>query len=276
MTPNTDNRKRAFADVVSIDAWHNEFTDEHSKVDLHADVVFGSARIGGELKSPVRFRLAVRCAEIVVIIPESEPVSVDRNSVSRDAPEYQGKLTEVVEQTAQGSMKGNVKGSISPTELTAAASAEAAGQASISSTKKLEVSATVQFMFVTQSTTEEGYYRWAVKARSGKDLEGRPWDGAKQPRLKLIDKRKDHTKGIPPTVRVEVRCRREDLIIEDIRVKDEGLWADVKSRVGFKNKLLAAESYIRDRLAEEGIVVHNIGEIFSQITLGSVIADTTN
>jgi hypothetical protein len=275
MTRNADNRKRAFADVVSIDAWHNEFTDEHSKVDLHADVVFGSARTGGEPESPVRFRLAVKCAEIVVVIPESEPVSVDRNSVSRDAPEYQGKLTEVVEQTSQGSVKGNIKGAISPTELTGAISAEAGGQASITSTKKLEVSAIVQFMFVTQSKTGEGYYRWAVEAGSNEGLEGRPWDGARQPRLKLIDKRKDHTKGIPPTVRVEVRCRREDLIIEDIHVKDERLWEDVKSRMGFKNKLLAAEAYIRDRLAEEGIVVSNIEEIFSQITLGSVIAETT-
>jgi hypothetical protein len=275
MTRNTDNRKRAFADVVSIDAWHDDFTDELSKVDLHADVVFGSARVGGEPESPVRFRLGVRRAEVVVVIPESEPVSVDRDSVSRDAPEYQGKLTEVVEQTSQANVKGNVSGSISATGLSGSATVEAGAQANVTSTKKLEVSATVQFMLVTQSKTAEGHYRWSVAARADEKLQGRPWDGAKQPRLRLVDKRKDRTKGIPPTVRVEVRCRREDLIIQDLGVKDEGLWEEVKSRVGFNNKLVAAESYIRDRLAEEGIVVRNIGELFSQITLGSVTAETT-
>jgi hypothetical protein len=107
MNTNSDNRKRAFADVVTIDAWHESFLEDHAKVDLHVDVVFGTARIGGESQSPVRFRLSAKRAEVVVIIPDSEPVSVDRNSVSRDAPELQGHLTEVFEQTNQTKIKGD-------------------------------------------------------------------------------------------------------------------------------------------------------------------------
>jgi hypothetical protein len=44
MSRNADNRKRAFADVVTIDAWHEGFSDNRPRVDLHADVVFGTAR----------------------------------------------------------------------------------------------------------------------------------------------------------------------------------------------------------------------------------------
>jgi hypothetical protein len=106
MSQNSDNRKRAFADVVTVDAWHEEFDDAHSKVDLHTDVVFGTARVGGEPESPVRFRLSVKRAEVVIIIPELEPVSVDRASVSRDSPDYEGHLTEVVERTIQANAKG--------------------------------------------------------------------------------------------------------------------------------------------------------------------------
>jgi hypothetical protein len=94
------SRKRAFADVVTIDAWHDAFNDQTSAADLHADVVFGTARVGGETDAPVRFRLSVKRAEVVVVIPEAEPVAVDRKSVSRDAPDLQGKFTEVVEQSA--------------------------------------------------------------------------------------------------------------------------------------------------------------------------------
>ena len=45
-----------------------------STADLHADVVFGVARVGGEADSPVRFRLSIKRAGIIVLIPESEPV----------------------------------------------------------------------------------------------------------------------------------------------------------------------------------------------------------
>jgi hypothetical protein len=246
MNSNSDNRKRAFADVVTIDAWHGSFLEGHAKVDLHVDVVFGTARIGGDSQSPVRFRLSAKRAEVVVIIPESEPVLIDRNSVSRDAPELQGHLTEVVEQTNQTRIKGRAAVSTSLPDLAASLATEASAQASRSENRKFEISATVQFLVVTQSKTVEGEYRWLVEPRSKEIIIGRPWDAVKQPRLKLIDQRKDQTKGIPPTVRVEVRCRREDLLIEDLEIKDETLWQAAKRKVGFKNKMAAAESYKRE------------------------------
>ena len=275
MPQNSDNRKRAFADVVTIDGWHASFSAETSKVDLHADVVFGYARLGGEPDAPVRFRLSIKRAEMVVVIPDFEPVSVDRSSVSRDTPERQGRLTETVERSAQAAARGNLAGSLSQSGLTGSASSEASAQATMSSSKKLEVSATVQFMIVTQSQTAEGYYRWLIEPGTARTLQGRPWDPAKQPRLKLVDRRTDPSKGIPPTVRLEVRCRREDLEIEDLEVKDESLWENVKARAGFKNRIAAAESYIRLRLLEEGLEAGNIHDPFGQLTLGSVSAEST-
>jgi hypothetical protein len=271
---NSDNRKRAFADVVTIDAWHDNFSEGVSAVDLHADVVFGTARVGGETQSPVRFRLSIKRAEVVVIIPESEPVSVDKRSVSRDAPELQGHLTEVVEKISRASVKGVLSGSLSSTGIAASAATEAEAEAGLSASNKFEVSATVKFMLVTQSKTGDGQYRWLVESRMKEILEGRPWDATKEPRLKLIDRRKDRARGIPPTVRVEVRCRREDLRIEDLEIKDEGLWEAAKRRAGFKNKMAAAESYIRDHLSQEGLEVRNVEDIFGTVTLGSATAES--
>jgi hypothetical protein len=95
----------------------------------------------------------------------------------------------------------------------------------------------------------------------------------KQPRLALEDNRKDPYSGIPPAVRVEVRCKREDLEIEDLVIKDESQWEALKRGFGFGNKMAAAESYIRDRLMDEGLDVVNIEDVFAQITLGIVIAE---
>jgi hypothetical protein len=278
MSRNLDNRKRAFADVVSIDVWHDAFDRKHPKVDLHADVAFSTARVGGEPESPIRFRLSLRRAEVVVVIPDTEPASVDRKSVARDSPKIRGHRTETFEKKATTSAKGRVSGSASNIGIAASASAEASAQADQSGTQRLEVSAPVQLMNVIQSQTGNGDYRWLVTPGMpgiGEILEGRPWDAATQPRLKIVDQRKDRSTGLPPVVRLQVECRREDLVIEDLHIKDESVWENVKSRLGFKNRLAAAESYIRDRLREEGLEVKNIEDAFGRLILGSVTAQST-
>ena len=158
--------------------------------------------------------------------------------------------------------------------MSGSVSAGIGGEASASKIKKLELSSSVSSMRVTQSKTPEGYFRWILEPRASQFLLGRPWNALKQPRLKLVDQRKDRSRGIPPTVRVEVWCRREDLAIGDLEIKDEGLWQTVKRKAGFKNRLAAAESYIRERLSEEGLEVNNIEDIFGQMTLGSTTAES--
>jgi hypothetical protein len=130
-------------------------------------------------------------------------------------------------------------------------------------------------MLVTQSKTENDDYRWVLDSHlEMKTLKGRPWDAGK-PRLTLIDQRKDRSKGIPPVVRVEVRCRREDLVINDLRIKNEFKWDRMKSRFGFENRMAAAESYIRDRLLREDLEFHDIEDPFGILTLANVIAEGT-
>lgn len=269
-----NNRRKAFADVVTIDAWHNAFNGAQARVDLHADVVFGTARLGGEVEAPVRFRLSVKRAEVVVIIPDSEPLSVDPTSVAREVPEQQGRLTEVFESATSANAKGNASVGFSSNGIKVATGGEVGVQGHISTNKKIEVSADVHFMTITSSKTADGDYRWIIQPSTTNTLDGRPWDATKQPRLMLIDRRNDRTKGIPPTVRVEVRCLREDLIIEDLEIKNEGAWEAAKRRVGFKNRFAAAVSYIRDRLVDEGLEARNIDDIFGQVTLASATAET--
>lgn len=192
MSRNFDNRKRAFADAVTVEAWHEDFSSNALTVDLHADVVFGTARVGGESESPIRFRLSIKRAEIVIIVPETEPVSVDKSSVSRDTPEVRGHLTEVIERKNATRAKANVSASLSP--ITVGASGEAAAEIAHHASQKLSVSGAVRLISVTQSKTEEGEYRWIALPRTQPFLEGRPWDPNKEPRLKLIDKRKDQKK----------------------------------------------------------------------------------
>jgi hypothetical protein len=275
MSINPDNRRRAFADVVTVEAWHDAFGKGSSKVDLHADVVFGTARLGAEVDSPIRFRLSVKRAELLIIIPELEPVAIDARSVSRDTPRFEGSVTETVELARGANAKVGAQGALDLAGGRAFLSSEATAQVSKRKTRKLELKSKVALMMVTQSRSPEGYYRWLVESSDGGLLDGRPWDAAKQPRLQLIDRRSNPSKGIPPTVRVEVRCRREDLMVSDLQTKDEGLWESVKSRIGHRNRIAAAISYIRNRLSEENLEVENMEDVFGQLTLGSALAQSS-
>lgn len=272
MSNNSENRRRALAEVVSLDAWHDEFSEEVSRVDLHVDVVFETGRVGGEPDSPVRFRLSIKQSDIVVIVPESEPVIVDKGSVSRDSPQFQTQVVESFERAASASVKTAVTGSLSSTSLGASLTAEGGGEVNIASNKRLEMTATLQVMIVTQAMTPDGNYRWSPRPSNGPVLQGRPWDAQRMPRMKIIDQRKDRTKGIPPAVRVEVRCRREDIVISEIIIKDETIWESVKRRAGFRNRMAAAEAYIRDRLVKEGLTIRNFGDAFGELTLASILA----
>jgi hypothetical protein len=269
---NSDNRRRLFADLVNIDAWHEPFGSV-ARVDLHADIVFGMARLGGDAASPVRFRLRAKRAEVLVIIPDTEPLTVDRASVSRDTHNIH--VTDEKTIKRGKSVKGKAGAKASLSKLTASVDVGVSGEAEVSSERKTKITHETGQMKVMQSKTAEGYYRWIIEPADGSHLLGRPWEASEAPRLKLIDRRANKSNQIPPCVRVEVRCKREDLSIEDVVVKDETLWRAIQGRLGHQNRMVAAESYIRTKLVEEGLEVRNFDDLFGDITLGSVIAEPT-
>jgi hypothetical protein len=209
------------------------------------------------------------------VIPDFEPISVDKRSVARDTIKVEGVILETHERTTQRKAQGAISASMSQHSLLGSLSIDANAQAEQQGSQKIKTSEKIQSMVAVQSLTADGEYRWSVSPRYSEKLDGRPWDAAKEPRLKLIDQRKDRSKSLPPIVQVEIRCRREDLVIQDLQIKDESVWESVKSRLGFKNRMAAAESYIRDRLTQERLEVRNIEDAFGQLTLGNVTAQPT-
>jgi hypothetical protein len=272
MQPSNNDRRQAFTDVVTLEAWHAAFGQGSPAVDLHVDVVFGTGRLGEEADSPIRFKLDIRRAEIVVVVPQMEPVVVDPASVSRDAPQLTGQLTSSTEKRSSRSLGAKIFGALSFRSPSGGASLSAEASGSVQTSEKIELAGTAEIISVTQSKSREGHYRWTVVPRTKEVLEGRPWDGSKKPRLKLIDSRGPGSASLSPSVRVEIRCRREDLAISDLTLKDESHWASVVGRSGFRNRLAAAESYIRDRLSSDGLHVGDLNELFARLTIASVSA----
>lgn len=270
---NEDNRKRALAEVVSVDAWHRGFSQKVEHVELHVDVVFKDGRIGGDKDSDVRFRLRLRRAEVVVIVPQTEPARIDKASVSRDAPSIKGTATQTRKIAKHASVAAKAKTRVSTDAGDAALDLSGSAGATASSDTVIKLVQTVQSMSVTQIQTADDDYAWLVEPTLGPTLAGRPWDASAAPRLKVLDTRQDRTKGIEPHVRVEVRCRREDLEITDITLRNgAGLLGFATDPLG-RNKLAAAEALIRTRLFEAGLITGEISDPFAQMTLCATIAE---
>lgn len=272
---NQDNRKRALAEVVAVDAWHQGFTQKVDRVDLHVDVAFMSGRVGGEPGDDVRFRLRLKRAEVVVIVPPTEPAKIDKASVSRDTPQIAAKATEKrllktqISAGAKGKAKVNQAGPGGGLDLTFDASSSRSKETAITITQAL------QAMSVTQTETADGAYSWIVEPAVNETLAGKPWDASKAPRLKVIDKRPDRTKGIEPNIRIEVRCRREDLEITDIALKNQTVWAGFAKDPLGRNKVAAAEALIRTKLFQAGLMAGDLDDPFAQMTLCATIAESS-
>jgi hypothetical protein len=119
--------------------------------------------------------------------------------------------------------------------------------------------------------TKHGDHTWIIEPNAGDVLLGRPWDAAKAPRLKLVDERSERNSGIEPAVRVELRCRREDLEIRDITPTNKRDWAALAHDPFGANKLKAAEAVIRTRLARAGLISGNLEDPFAELTICAVI-----
>jgi hypothetical protein len=273
MSANKVNHRRVFADVLSIDAWHDKFSAETAAVDLHADVVFDTARAGGEAESPVRFRLSMKRAELSVIISETEPLGVNKRSVSRSG----GVKTETrsFEQTTEvvGAMAGDAKLAVAPSRIFGSLGATAQAEAKRAEKSKWKRTEEVAIIKVTYRFDNfEKCDRWTFEPGIGPILDGRPWLALESPLLQLVDQRNDRTRGIEPSVRLVIRCLREDLDISDIEIKNPTARERISASVS-SNRMKAAEAYIRNKLEEAGLEVGDISDKFGKITLADVFAN---
>jgi hypothetical protein len=165
-----------FADVVTIDAWHPAFSADTAVVDLHADVVFRVARLGAESDSPLRFRLGLKRAEVVAIIPPNEPIRILKDGVARDQSISKGRLRRNIDtiEKEQAGLTGIAK--VSTKAVQAGLSAEGSLNYELTKKSHFESEQTVRLILVTQTKDAEGNYRWELEPASGQVLEGRGWE----------------------------------------------------------------------------------------------------
>ena len=254
-----NNPRRAFAETVSLVAWQSEFGDG-GVADLFIDCVFMEGRVGGGSGSPIRFRLSLKQAEVHVLRDLAGVLNLPASLVDRSEPIIGTKST-AVESTKDA--KGN--GSLKLDATTIAVQADIGAGASYTVTEKSLIEQPIATMEITARATSEGW-AFVIVPRVGKKLIGPAFASAKR-RLAVQDNAYPRKRGEAPDVRVELRCRREDLIIEDVQFMASEKRSFLKLP---KLKRTAVEQYIKEELTRVGFDVGDLNDKFAELILADV------
>jgi hypothetical protein len=253
-----DNNPRAFGDAVSLDAWRTKYDESSGEADLHVNVVFSQGRIGGDENSPIRFRLQLLRAEVHVIRDAAQVIAIRPSSVQTGRRAAAEESVKVITETEA---KGQVRAGLSSNpDISAGSEARKLVRDETTFTRTDE-----PIVFVSMKT-DHGYL-FRIEPSTATALSGSPWS-SEVPLLKILDSKKDRKHGEAPEVRVELRCRREDMHITDIQLTESA------SNITYSaNKILAVEQYIRSELLKIGFLVPSLTDPFSEAVIADVVPE---
>ena len=259
------NTDRITPSGLSVFGWYTR-TDQDGLVSVHVDVGFSTGKFGGSVSDKIEFELSLKRAQVVVICGGGARPKL--STIAREKIETR-KVTETSESTALAeaalSLNADI-GAIPKASLDTSANLEG----KVESAMKQEAQKIVTDFFVQHQKTSDGHPAWEVSPRAGDYLIGNPWDAVEQPRLR-VEMPESHSK-LEPTIRVEIRCRGEDLWFGDsVRLKDsekQSLFSKIKNN---QKNLAAAEQLLKKVLEREGLPLASPSEKFGEITLADVI-----
>lgn len=259
------NRLRVLSEIVTVDAWTEPGGDDRRAI-FYVALAFQKSRIGGEEgTSEVRFTMAVKQCDIVIIPPQDPSIVVDKSTVHRPPPLAPLKQRQLQANRTKLGFRGTLKAAFGKRPETFV---EAQGAFSRERETSLGSEQDISAYDEGWKITQDGYYAWSVNGGLLEDglLNKSIWDG-KQPRLHLIDERSDDVRArekqrqMEPHARIEIRCAAEDIWIGDIEYKDPARQALFERSAHKAEKLVAARQFImhelKSRSLEPGDMVKN-------------------
>lgn len=259
------NTDRIVPSGLSVFGWHTK-TDADGLTTVHVDVGFRVGKFGGKPTDKIEFEFQLKRAQIVVICGGGASAKF---STMATQPLATKEMTESISESIQKSAHGKVSGSLGVTP-SGKVSVDAEMGKTVQTDLETKATQIVTDFLVQHEKTTDGHPAWEVKSRTGRVLVGNPWDAKLEPRLKV--EMPAAGVGVEPTIRVEIRCRGEDLDFgAGIRIKDEkkrGLFSSIHNK---DVNLAAAEQLLKKELEREGLTLSAPGEKFGEITLADVI-----
>lgn len=248
-----------FDPVVSVEAWRTKCsaTDAGS---VHLDVTFLEAYLGDEPESQLRFQVALSRAVVKVFVSARDPITVVRESVDRGTvQQFELEKSQNRQAGFDFTASAAVKTSSNPVDL------NVGGAANFSHEKTQQLTGKFQ---VTDKEIAQYYddnsYCWEVRPRNDQILRGKVWDAVREPRFKTLLKSAT-AKSADCEVRLIIECRRQDIAIRNITLKEKRL--SLAAFRDSKNNLAAAESALKSLICQKGFAVNNFSEPFNLVRI---------
>lgn len=260
------NNPRAFAEVVSIDVWRTPYSGGAAEADLHIDVVFDEGRIGGDAiaGTPVRFRLSLKRAEIHVIRDQGKFIEIPPSSVAREALVSSKAKTTTTQSRSFG---GKLKAAFAGGQPRFDAEVSASGATEV--TRRVERDEELGEMRIAhRKLPDGGGYVFTIQPSTAGTLNGSAWDSS-VPRMRLRDTKPTRKRGDPPELTVQIRCKREDLHIEDIVIVDATI---LNGGLLSRNKQIAVEQYIKKEILSMGLPCGDLSDVFATVILADAVS----
>jgi len=262
-----DNKSITLAGVVSVDAWYKKFSETCQKADFFMHVRFKDGVFGGLVEHPVSFRIRLKNANIS-IVPE-EPIQVPRHHVRRDRIEVEVKRITEGRVAASGHIAGKAEGEMSLIGGDAKVSGESGGRMEGELSDGYSVTKVSHSgMTIEHSIDDKGFNCWSFAPVAGPHLLGQAF---KKNDVLLKMTHEGDVPKIPPVVKVQVSCLREDIDVVDLEVKEER--RGMLSRgMGTEQKLKLVEEMIKTALIEGGLSFEGEMDQVSKVQVADVTA----
>jgi len=261
------NRTLSLAGVVSVEAWYDRFSEENVESDFYCHIKFQDGVFGASPETPVTFKIRLRNASIS-IVPE-EPIKIPRQSVRRDRIEVEARRT--IETTNDSSRSLEAEGNLELSSKKVSGAGKAAAKGQLAAGRSESSSRSIvshSGMTIEHSTDDQGFNKWSFAPVQGPHLLGQAFNQTEA--LLKLRHQGDPTK-IPPVVKVQVNCLREDIDILELKVKDENK-KFLSRGMGEHQKLKLAEEMIKSALLEGGLSFEGDLDGVSVVQVADVIA----
>lgn len=258
------NIKRCLKNVVSLDGWIGEFTDQ-GKANVHVDVVFRDALFGDKPDHRVTFKITLKRAEVFLIVDDDAPFKIVKSTISRTVSD--SITSQKQDSFVEHSGEADAAAKLSKVGLSGGASAKGTVKTSKKTTNSSEKAIRE---YAIQHFADGASPGWEINRSDGKSMGGAPWDANQEPRLKV---KRNHPSGTNEqlTIKLELRCRRQDLVISDIAFIDPKKKSLFNTGNFQTQKLVAAVQVIKDELCDSGLLTN--GDL-SKDAVTLLIADT--
>ena len=252
------NNPRNWGGAVSLEVYRGEYTSEETIANLYINVNFVTGRVSEKAKSGLRFKLSLRRAEVCILKDASGTLKIPLSDIYRP-----GSIQAEYEE--ESSRSDDVKVGAKLGHSGASACAESATDSS--QRDKLVYKAPIDAIRVMHRRNGDEHI-YDLSPLSAETLIGAPW----QPGRKILslDASACGVGYEAPEPLIQIRCLREDLEISDIQYHGGSVF---NFSALTKNKQVAVEAYIKERLALCVLHQEDLSDPYATIVIADAVPE---